>query len=354
MINPLTQNKYNIVAYFSVWLLIALIQWFTLYFFLNLEIYDAMVDSFVFNSFYSIIGLSFWYMSRYLSFENLTISRLLVNHFAAAIVTTGIWIGGSYLILIKMLETKGLYLIFLPTSLIWRFFIGIMYYTIITILNYVIIFYSDLKEKQIREAKLNSLVKDAELKTLKYQINPHFIFNSLNSISSLTISSPAKAQEMTIKLSEFMRRTFKRNETQTIKFSEELNSVKIYLDIEKIRFEDNFEYVTDFNSDLCDLEVPAMILQPVFENAIKHSVYESTEKVIIKLTCEETEEYYKIIVSNNFDPEAVPRKGEGIGLKNIQKRMELIYKQDNLLTFKKEDNMFYVFIFIPKPERKNE
>ena len=90
-----------------------------------------------------------------------------------------------------------------------------------------------------------------------------------------------------------------------------------------------------------------MILQPLFENAIKHGVYESLEKVTIRLLCGMEKEYFKIIVENNFDPEAVPRKGEGIGIKNIKNRLKLIYNQDNLVKVEKLNNLFIVNLYIP-------
>jgi len=265
----------------------------------------------------------------------------------AAIITSIIWVFLGYYILSNFLIKEKVYYEFINDSLAWRFVVGILFYAIIVSLNYVIIYYNNFREKELKESELNSLVKEAELKTLKYQINPHFIFNSLNSISSLTISNPEKAREMTIKLSDFLRSTLSKNEKMKTILSEELKTIKIYLDIEKTRFEEMFEYVEDISNECSSIEVPAMLLQPVFENAIKHGVYESIEKVIIKMNCKKDGEYLKITIENNFDPEAVPRKGEGIGLTNIKSRLKLIYNQENLLTFTKENNIFKVNIFIP-------
>jgi LytS/YehU family sensor histidine kinase len=226
--------------------------------------------------------------------------------------------------------------------------IGILFYSIIVAVDYVIIYYNNFRQKLFRESELNALVKEAELKSLKYQINPHFIFNSLNSISSLTLSNPDKAREMTIKLSSFLRSTLSKNEKQKSKLVEEISNAKLYLDIEKVRFSDKFEFLEELESECKDMEIPSMILQPLFENAIKHGVYESLEKVVIKLKCGPEKEYLKIVVENNYDPESVPRKGEGIGIKNIQQRMKLIYNQDNLVTVEKNNGLFKVNIFIPR------
>ena len=306
-----------------------------------------LIVFFVFNLSFLTLGLSFWYSTKYISFETFSTFKIVTNHITAAFFASGIWILLCYWILNNIFESNRLYLNFLYDSLVWRFFIGMLYYFIIVSLFYIIIYYGNFQEKVLKEAELKSLVKEAELKSLKYQINPHFIFNSLNSISALTLSEPELARKMTIDLSSFLRKTLSSNEVQKSKLIDELNNAKIYLDIEKIRFGDKFKFIEEIQEECCNLEVPSMILQPVFENAIKHGVYESIDPVDIIFKCEETVDYMKITISNNYDEEAVPHKGEGIGISNIQSRLRMIYNQDNLLKFSKKDGIFTVTIFIP-------
>lgn len=352
MFNPFLKNRENLAVYLLIWIVLALFHWLALYYLLQITITDAILDSAIYNIIYAGIGISLWYPTRFITFENYSMPRLLLNHLMAAIVTSIIWVFLGYYILSNFLIKEKVYYEFISDSLAWRFVIGILFYAIIVSLNYVIIYYNNFREKELKESELNSLVKEAELKTLKYQINPHFIFNSLNSISSLTVSNPEKAREMTIKLSDFLRSTLSKNEKMKTNLSDELKAIKIYLDIEKTRFEDKFEFVEEIDDTCPEIEVPAMILQPVFENAIKHGVYESLDKVYIRMKCKTDEEYLRISIENNFDPEAVPRKGEGIGLTNIKNRLKLIYNQENLLTFSKENNIFRVSIFIPLPKKE--
>lgn len=347
MTNPFINNKKIFAAYSVVWFAIFLIHVSVLSFFLKFSIWIALSDSAFFNVLYQLFGVSLWYTVSFNSLENYSAVKIFLNHIAAAVITSGLWISAGYYIMTHVITGNAIYSEFLVKSLIWRFLIGILFYIIIISVDYVIIYYTNFQQKLLREAELNALVKEAELKTLKYQINPHFIFNSLNSISSLTITDPSKAQEMTIKLSSFLRNTLSKNERQKSKLSEEINNAKLYLDIEKIRFAERFEFIEAIDPECKDLEVPSMILQPLFENAIKHGVYESLDKVTIKLSCGTEKGYFKIIVENDFDSESVPRKGEGIGLKNIQNRLKLIYNQDNLLTFEKTKGIFKVNIFIP-------
>jgi len=347
MVNPYIKNRKLLIIYCAIWFFIFLTNIAVLKWVLTIDFYNAIIDSTIFNGLYLFLGISLWYTVNFNSLENYTSAKIFVNHIAAAVITSSIWIGISYYILRNILSDEKLYQNFLLQSLIWRFLIGILFYIVIVAVDYVVIYYNNFQEKQLREVELNSLVKEAELKSLKYQINPHFIFNSLNSISSLTLSDPQKAQEMTIKLSSFLRSTLSKNERQKSKLIEEISNAKLYLDIEKVRFDDKFNFVEELEPKCKELEVPSMILQPLFENAIKHGVYESLDKVTIKLKCGLDKEYFKITVENTFDPEAVPKKGEGIGIKNIQNRLKLIYNQDNLVTTEKINNLFKVNIFIP-------
>ena len=347
MVNPYIKNRKLLVVYFAVWFFIFLTQITVLKWILGIEFYDAVFDSSVFTGLYIFLGISLWYTVNFNSLENYTSLKIFVNHIAAAIITSALWIGTGYFVLRNVLIDDKIYQSFLVQSLVWRFLIGILFYIVIVAVDYVIIYYNNFQEKQLKEVELNALVKEAELKSLKYQINPHFIFNSLNSISSLTLSDPKKAQEMTIKLSSFLRSTLSKNEKQKNKLSEEISNAKLYLDIEKVRFDDKFDFIEEVAEECSNMDVPSMILQPLFENAIKHGVYESLEKVFIKMKCSMESKYFKISVENNFDPESIPRRGEGIGIKNIQNRLKLIYNQDNLVTTEKINNLFRVNIYIP-------
>lgn len=347
MTNPFTSNKKIITTYALMWFFLFVAQLCVIYFALNTGFYPALVDSIVFNLVYMVLGIGIWYTVRFNSLENYSAPKILLNHIVAATISAGLWIGVSELVISSILGSDQKYLDFLYNSTIWRFLFGILIYIVLVAVDYVIIYYNNFQEKVLKESELNALIKEAELNALKYQINPHFIFNSLNSISSLTLSNPLRAQEMTIKLSSFMRNTLAKNERQKSRLLDEINAGKLYLDIEKVRFEDKFDFIEDVKPECKEMEVPSMILQPLFENAIKHGVYESLEKVIIKLYCQMEKEYFRITVENNFDPESLPRKGSGIGLKNIQNRMKLIYNQDNLVQVEKKGNIFRINIYIP-------
>ena len=135
---------------------------------------------------------------------------------------------------------------------------------------------------------------------------------------------------------------------------EEIESVKLYLKIEKVRFEDRLEFNLNIPKKCEGILIPNMILQPLIENAIKHGVYESNETVEINLSCTIKDNFVEIKVSNNYDPTSVSNIGEGIGLSNINSRLKLIYEKTNLVSITKSDSIFTVLLIIPIEEVSNK
>jgi two-component system, LytTR family, sensor kinase len=348
--NPILKSFKSLNVYLICWLLIAILYFLLLYFGSEQGLNIAVTESLTFTIILTGIGLSLWYPARYISIENTKLSRVLFSHLFAALITTIIWLLIGYFIMTGIFSFGDNYEAFFYSTIPWRILIGIMYYALITSFYYMIIYYTGFQERIIKESELKNLVTQAELKTLKFQINPHFIFNSLNSMSALTEIDPAKAKRMILKLADFLRYILATNERQQSKLSEELKNIRLYLEIEKVRFEDKFEYVEEIGDACTQAEIPSMILQPLFENAIKHAVYETLDKVILKLSCCLENSYLKIEIENNFDESALPRKGAGVGLKNINDRLQLIYHRDDLMKVVKEKGIFKVTLFIPVEE----
>ncbi len=345
--NPILTKSNNILIYLSCWFIVAVIYFLLLFYGLNISVNTALVDSILFNLILCGLGLGLWYPARFLPLTDNNLVKVIGNHLIGSILTTAFWLLlGYYIINVLPFIEENYYLFFINT-IPWRFLIGFLFYFLITSYYYLIIYYSSLQEKIEKESEIKNLLTEAELKSLKFQINPHFIFNSLNSMSALTIINPEKARNMILKLADFLRYTLANNETQKSLLKDELKNIRLYLDIEKIRFEDKFEFIEEMNEECTNVEVPNMILQPLIENVIKHAVYESLEKVILKMNCKRENNFLRIIMENNFDPEAASRPGTGIGLNNIRGRLKLIYNQPNLLNISKEGNIFRVTLFIP-------
>jgi two-component system LytT family sensor kinase len=204
MYHPFFSRLQNLYVYLTIWLIISGIQGSVLVYFYTVDLQTAAIDSLTFNSIFAGLGLGLWYVVRYVDVEKQGFLSVIMNHLAAAAAVLLIWLSLGKLITGMFLGSDS-YQLFLKGSFFWRFLIGMFFYSVIVLLYYLIKYYGNFQEKIQKEADLNAVVKETELAMLRSQINPHFIFNSLNSISSLTMAFPEKAQEMTIKLSDFLR-----------------------------------------------------------------------------------------------------------------------------------------------------
>jgi sensor histidine kinase YesM len=348
--NPIFKDLKNLNYYLIFWTVLAFLFIQLLYIGTDIGLTASITDGLVFTFLLGGIGLTLWYPARYIPIEKNSPLKIILSHSIGALITTVIWLLIGYFLLVGLFNFKNTYPAFFYSTLAWRILIGILFYSLFVSFYYMIIYYTGFHEREIKEAELKSLVTEAELKSLKFQINPHFIFNSLNSMSALTEIDPAKAKKMILKLADFLRFILKTNELEKNKLSEELKNIGLYLDIERIRFEDKFEYIEETSEGCSNVEIPSMILQPLFENAIKHAVYETLDKVTLKLICKIQNGFLKIVVQNNFDEAGIAKKGAGVGLKNIEERLKLIYHQNNLLEVKKEKDIFKVTLYIPIEE----
>jgi two-component system, LytTR family, sensor kinase len=347
MNHPVFQNLRTILLYFGIWILAAGIHFSVLFFFYEETLDVCVADCLIFNLLFSILALPIWYTVRYSQASFTNLFNLIFSHLISLIIILFIWFGAGSAILHSMFRLNTSYNIFFAKSIPWRLISGILFYLMVVMFYYIVIYYNNLQAKLKNEAQLNEMIKDSELNLLKAQINPHFLFNSLNSVSSLTITDPERAREMLAKLSEFLRYSVSRNAERFSSLKLELENTQRYLDIEKVRFGSKLEYKFEMAGDCMCIDIPVMILQPLYENAVKHGVYESTGQVTIWTRCNLHDNYTEIIISNNFEPGAPSRKGAGIGLKNTRERLKLIYRNEKLLKTEIRDNVFEVVITIP-------
>jgi LytS/YehU family sensor histidine kinase len=160
------------------------------------------------------------------------------------------------------------------------------------------------------------------LRALKAQINPHFLFNSLNSISALTAIEPVQAREMCIRLSEFLRNTLRLGEKNAIPFADEVGLVRTYLEVEQVRFGSRLRVEQQIEAACDRCVVPSLLLQPLVENAIKHGIAGLVEGGFIRIQAACADGLLRVSVENNFDPESPPAHRGGVGLANVRNRIQ--------------------------------
>ena len=306
----------------------------------------------IFDSVFSLVifsgmALCFWYPFSFFNSANIRNSTIISNIIISGFVIIAIWILLTKSFIQGIIQEQIIFEEYWKITLPYRIGTGVFLFGITVLAYYLFISIANLSEKKAREAKLESLVKETELKMLRSQINPHFLFNTLNSISALTVSNPEKARDMVIKLSDFMRYALARKDDFPVSLKSELENLRLYLDIEKVRF-GNRLIVEEQIEDLClEAMIPAMTLQPLYENAVKHGVYESSETVVIKTVAKLSDGFLNIEISNNYDLDSTPHKGTGTGLSNVSRRLELFYGAKSMMNYSKENGIFTVVMIIP-------
>jgi len=204
-----------------------------------------------------------------------------------------------------------------------------------------------------QEADVKSFVREAELQKLQLQLQPHFLFNSLNSITALILFDTEKAREMIGQLSDFLRATLKRADEQWISLEEEFQYINLYLSIEKVRFGHRLHVEADLDEQLKIWLIPPLILQPLVENAIKFGLYGTTDQVKITMITSRMEDHLAIRISNPFDADAQPASGTGFGLQGLKRRLYLLYARNDLLQTRTEGNQFIVQLTLPEKYEGN-
>lgn len=238
----------------------------------------------------------------------------------------------------------------LDLTLPFRGIVNFLILTSVAIINIVWNIQEDNINNIKRKQESENLLREAELYNLRQQLQPHFLFNSLNSIIALIGANPDEARNMTFQLSDFLRGTMRKENNQIITLEEELDHLQLYLDIEKVRFGHRLNTSISSSEEIFTSKLPAMIIQPLVENAIKHGLYNITDQVDIQIKCTSHEGQLHIQITNPFDVEeqSKPKKGTGFGLSSIQRRLYLLYGRNDLLETQIQDNIFTSTLKIPQ------
>lgn len=241
------------------------------------------------------------------------------------------------------------YLEFLSNTLVVRYCIGVLLTGCFVLLYWVWYYISTRQEDENRRMSIEKLARETELYTLRQQLQPHFLFNTLNSISALVGSKPAEAKRMVQQLSDFLRGTLKKDDRQSVSFADELQHLQLYLDIEKVRFGHRLKTEVQADEQCTYLMLPSLLLQPIVENAVKFGLYDTTEEVTIRITARKEDHYLVISVENPFDPlTAKPRQGTGFGLQSVNRRLYLLFARTDLLQTQTRDDQFIATVRIPQ------
>ena len=237
-------------------------------------------------------------------------------------------------------EFGGWYFASLYIFLCWTgLFHGIRYYELQQIEHQSVLqAEASARDEQIKRTEAQSIARDAQLKMLRYQLNPHFLSNTLNAINSLIeLGEADKAQKMTVQLSQFLRYSLDNDPDTLIPLQKEIDATNLYLEIEKTRFGDRLDIQYQISEEAYSAKVPSLLLQPIIENSMKHAISRNENGGKISIEARKEGSRLVLILSDtgNGKPAKEPTL-TGVGLKNIQQRLKTLYNNDHELVFSNE------------------
>jgi two-component system, LytTR family, sensor kinase len=338
---PISQRLIIFIIWWTFW---TLIQAYIIHQF-GFTVELAFIDASISITVLSLLGMAIIIMySYYQPSRANSIYRLLF-----AIIITAAYIYVTKWLLNYFITENKFYTPFLEQSIAIRSVFSFLVLGFLTIINWLWSNLSTQQEADKRRTDTEQLAINAELERLRQQLQPHFLFNSLNSISALAGSKPEAARKMIQQLSDFLRGTLKKDGQQLVVFKEELEQLHLYLEIEKVRF--GHRLTIHINSDEAHQQanIPPLLLQPLVENAIKFGLYGTIGNINIDLSTQLDPYYLKITIQNPYDEDTIhSQNGTGFGLNAISRRLFLLYARNDLMQIEKKDKVFTVQLSIPQ------
>lgn len=319
--HPILDSRRRLATYMVAWLLIGLLLS------VGLGSTDGWVAPALFlplSVAYAFIALSAWYVCRVFPVDvRANAWRVVFVQLLASALVSALWVAaaGAWArtidSLIRNAGAVSVYSERRPLLLV----VGALLFWLAAVFHYLLIAFEASREAETRALELNLLAREAELKALRAQIDPHFIFNSLHSISALTASDPAAARRMCLLLAEFLRETLRLGANSRIPLAEEFALADRFLAIEQVRLGSRLQVARETDPRAAECLVPPLLLQPLVENAVVHGVAQLVDGGTIRMAANRAGAMLTITLENPCDPDRARTRGVGLGLELLKKRL---------------------------------
>ena len=299
---------------------------------------------------YAFVCLSAWYVCRVFPLEaGGNVLRAVAVHVAAAAMTSAVWVtlaegwAATLDALFPGLGARALHVE--QRSLL--FVVGVLLFWLVAVFLYLLIAFQASREAETRALELTLLAREAELRALRAQIDPHFLFNSLNSISALTSSDAAAARRMCLLLADFLRTTLRLGATERITLSDEFDLAERFLAIERVRLGPRLLVSREAGPESDECLVPPLLLQPLVENAVVHGIAHLLEGGTVRMSSSRGASTLTIAMENPCDPDRPRRSTPGIGLELLRKRVATQFGEAGDVRVDEASDRFRVEVRIP-------
>jgi two-component system sensor histidine kinase AlgZ len=298
---------------------------------------------------YSLICLSSWYVCRVYPLQQTPFVQILLVQALAGTLTILVWLllASGWVVILERAMAFASFRTRVVSKAPLLIGVGFIMYGLTVAIHYLIMTFEASKESEQRELQSRIFAQEAELKALRAQINPHFLFNSLNSISALATQDPAAVRAMTLRLADFLRKSLRMGAQEFIRLEEEISMSLSFLEIEQIRYGSRLQIVQKIEDVCKDCLVPPLILQPLIENAVHHGIAHMLDGGTITVESEWRGSVLHVRIENPVDPDRPRNRKGGLGLENVNKRLRAIYKDDAQLQTEERDGTYRIDLWLP-------
>jgi two-component system sensor histidine kinase AlgZ len=347
--HPLLRDRIRLALYLAVWMVVGLalagLMWITR----GTPMPNALALAEPLALVYGVVCLSALWVCRSLPLQGTEPVRLVRGWIGATLQASAVWVGvgipwAIWLTRVGVLDASRADLMVGAASF---FVLGVPLYFVSLVVHYLVLTFEASREAERRMLESNVTAREAEVRALRAQLNPHFLFNSLNSINALIGADPEGARRMCESLGDFLRRTLALGAREAVTLSEELSLLDRYFAIEHVRFGERLrvERFVEAGAERC--LVPPLLLQPLVENAIKHGIAERVEGGTVKIAATWDSSSLRLSVENDVDDDAAKPPGEGVGLQNVRRRLDALSAREARLDTYREDGRFRVTLTLP-------
>jgi two-component system, LytTR family, sensor histidine kinase AlgZ len=323
--HPILARWERLVAYLAAWLIVGVLLaavvtrqglgWF-----------EALVFLLPLLLIYAFICLSAWYVCRAMPLATSGVPGVLTASAVAAASAGVFWLGltQAWIAVLRSAAFSASFEAYEQQSP-FLFSASVMLFLLVLSVHYVVFAFEAVRIAERQQLELQVLTREAELRALRAQIDPHFLYNSLNSISALTTSDPAGARRMCLLLGDFLRNTLNVSALDRIAIADELALADRFLSIEQVRFGDRLKVERQVDEAATTCRVPPMLLQPLIENAVTHGIAGLLEGGVIHLAIAQRDGRVSIVIENPRDPDSRSARRGGVGLENVRRRLAMSF-----------------------------
>ena len=350
--HPILAHRRRLAAYLAAWLPVAAVLTALLARPGAMPVAPALTLAVPLTLLYAFLGLAAWYPARGLPLGSGRALAIAATHGAGALVTSAVWLllgAGLARVLAPLSGWSDLPALY-ARELSPLFAAGVLLYLLCVALQYLFLSFEAAREAERREAELRSLAREAELAALKARVQPHFLFNSLNTIASLVTRDAVQAREMCVALSDFLRASLALGERPNVSVAEEVALARTYLDVERVRFGERLQVEEDLDPDGEACRMPPLLLQPLVENAVLHGISTLVAGGVVRLETCRSARRLRILVENPYDPRSPSRPRGGLGLKLVRERLAAAYGDQALFASRSVEGRHIAVLSIPVGE----